>query len=81
MTIDKVLKTISTLNVRALNEETLYNSGHNRKSWKGVDILVKNTSKVSFEAASGRTYLNEIKIDNTTKIFVISAYTPNTRGN
>ena len=55
---------------------TLYNSGHNRTSWKGVGFFVRENTKISFEAVSERIFIAEIKLDNNIKVFAISAYAP-----
>ena len=55
---------------------TLYNSGHKSKSIKGVAILVRESTKLSFEAISERLCIAEIKLDNKTKIYAISVYAP-----
>ena len=54
---------------------TLYNSG-NEKSLKGVAILVKENTNVKFEPISERLCYMKLKLDNNTKIHLISVYAP-----
>ena len=53
----------------------LYNSG-NEKSLKGVAILAKENTNVKFEPISERLCYMKIKLDNNTKIHLISVYAP-----
>ena len=71
----KIQKNVQ-INIESSNGQklTLYNSGHNSRSWKGVGIRVRENTKISFEAASERIYIAEIKLDNNIKVFAISAY-------
>ena len=71
----KIKKNIQ-ISIKSSNGQkpTLYNSGHNSRSWKGVGILVHENTKISFEAVSERICIAEIKLDNNIKVFAISAY-------
>ena len=53
----------------------LYNSGSKNKSLKGVAVLVKEDTKINFEAISERICVAKIKLDDK-DINVISAYAP-----
>ena len=73
----KIQKNVQ-INIESSNGQklTLYNSGHNSTWWKGVGILVRENTKISFEAVSERICIAEIKLDNNIKVFAISADAP-----
>ena len=64
------------INIESSNgqKSTLYNSSHNKRSWKGARILVCENTKISFEAVSERICIAQIKLDNNIKVYAISAY-------
>ena len=56
---------------------TLYNSGHKNKSLKGVAVLVRENTKINFQAITERICIAEIKLDeNKNKICALSVYAP-----
>ena len=54
---------------------TLHNSGHSSRSWKGVGILVKDSTKISFKPISERICIAQIK-QNNEKMNIMSVYSP-----
>lgn len=74
---ETMIKKHKNIQIQASNGTrlTLRNSGHSSRSWEGMRILVKESTKISFKPISERICISQIKKSNE-KINIMSVYSP-----
>lgn len=74
---ETMIKKHKNIQIQASNGTrlTLRNSGHSSRSWEGMRILVKESTKISFKPISERICIAQIKKSNE-KINIMSVYSP-----